>query len=591
MKLPSIKGLFQKVIRTIQRFPLSIIDAFLGTLLSLIIVGNTLIKDEVLIKTLMTLGLGLPLFISLELMAERRQWPRVKALTIGFIALAVYFFTLNDISEFSSAIRFTNLIFFLTILITIAPLSRKSSTNTSWEYNRALLQAFSTALTVAIILFAGIAVAFVGIDYLLDIQVPPIFYLRLLITIFGFICILIFLAGIPENLRESTNTIIYPKQLEVFTKYIFIPLVIFYLFILYAYIGKIIATASWPKGGVSGFILGFSGVGIISMLLIYPIKNTIENRIISLYIKWFYAATIPLSAVMFLAVWRRISEYGITESRYFGIVTAIWLAFISSYFLVSKSKNIKIIPVSLCIVALLSSFGPWGSLSVSERSQIRRLKTFLVKNNMLINEKIQKTNNPILPEEATEISKIVKYLSDVHNLKGIQRWFSVNLQNITARERPKFAVEQLGIIYQPYSTIDQKYFFLRSAASPIKISGYDYYINFDSFIYTGKHDSSELIIDDKKYEISLDTKGNMLLIKKEAQIVSQIDLAIFITPLLQDNKINKLPTIDIPKEKMALDEKIENIEMKIYFAEIDGYRDENTMNTNHIRADILLKIQ
>ena len=100
MKLPSIKGLFQKVIRTIQRFPLSIIDAFLSTLLSLIIVGDTLIKDEVLIKTLMTLGLGLPLFISLELMAERRQWPQVKALTIGFIALAVYFFTLNDISGF-----------------------------------------------------------------------------------------------------------------------------------------------------------------------------------------------------------------------------------------------------------------------------------------------------------------------------------------------------------------------------------------------------------------------------------------------------------------------------------------------------------
>jgi len=44
------------------------------------------------------------------------------------------------------------------------------------------------------------------------------------------------------------------------------------------------------------------------------------------------------------------------------------------YFLFSKSKSIKFTIGSLCLLAFVVSFGPWGMLGVSQRSQVGRLE-------------------------------------------------------------------------------------------------------------------------------------------------------------------------------------------------------------------------
>ena len=134
--------------------------------------------------------------------------------------------------------------------------------------------------------------------------------------------------------------------------------------------------------------------------------------------------------MLFLSVWRRVAEYGVTESRYYGVLAAVWLAGVCVYFLVSKAKSIKAISVSLCIAAFLSAFGPWGALAVSEQSQMGRLESLLKKNGILSDGKVVKATKAVSPEDQGSISQIVKYLHERHGLRPFKRWFIEDLSKV-----------------------------------------------------------------------------------------------------------------------------------------------------------------
>src|ERR1019366_3951409 len=203
-----------------------------------------------------------------------------------------------------------------------------------------------------------------------------------------------------------------------------------YLLILYAYMFKIIITAQWPVGWVSYLVIGFSIGGILSLLLIYPVRNDENNKWILIFSRFFYFALFPLIILLFLAVKRRVNDYGITEQRYFILILALWLLFIAVYFLLSKSKNIKLIPVSLCILTVAASFGPWGAFNVSLASQENHLKSLLNKYSMLDKGKIVKAKDTIAFKDHKQISSIIDYLVSVHGYKTLQSYFVQNLDSL-----------------------------------------------------------------------------------------------------------------------------------------------------------------
>jgi hypothetical protein len=186
-----------------------------------------------------------------------------------------------------------------------------------------------------------------------------------------------------------------------------------------------------------------------------------------------------------MAIWRRVSEYGITENRYVVLLLGLWLAAIVVYFLLSKTPSIKVIPASLCLGALLTSFGPWGAFQISERSQVHRLEKLLAETGILKNEKVGRAPGEVSYEQAREISSIVRYLYNTHGLKSIQPWFSANLDTLAggpgadrAGEKiPKIAVtELLGVEYiaewQTKKTVMQRYTTHQPRAFDVR--GYDW---------------------------------------------------------------------------------------------------------------------
>ena len=81
-----------------------------------------------------------------------------------------------------------------------------------------------------------------------------------------------------------------------------------------------------PSGWIGYLVSSVAALGILSLLLVHPIKERKENGWIRTYGRWFYLALVPSIVMLLLAIWQRIAQYGITEKRYFLIVLSLWLA-------------------------------------------------------------------------------------------------------------------------------------------------------------------------------------------------------------------------------------------------------------------------
>ena len=485
MKLPSIHEMCLEANRAAHRFSLVLLCSLAGVIAALSrIESGPSQQSSVAYPIILAAALGIPLLAALALTAEKNKWTgnlSVGTQLLGALLLVGYAFTVPTALVNEPAthiIRFGLLAAGLVLLVMIAPYLRQGEENGFWQYNRALyFRLFVTAIFSAV-LFAGLAIALAALDKLFGIAVPEKRYLELWVLVAGLFAPWFFLAGVPENLNVLDQVEDYPKGLKVFAQYILFTLVIVYLTILYAYLLKILFQWNWPKGWVSGLILGFSATAILSLLLMHPIRNRSGNSWIRAAGKWLYLVLIPLVVVLFLAVTERIGDYGITESRYAGIAMGIWLSAQVFYFLFSQAKSIKFTVGSLCLSALLTSFGPWGMLHTSERSQVERLHRLLVKDGILVDDRIRKDHGRVVREDAQEISSIVRYLNDFHGYDSIQPWFT-NALTAEVKQGParylsaSEVLDHMGVAYTEYRGEAGARSFSLDAGRPVVITGYD----------------------------------------------------------------------------------------------------------------------
>src|SRR3546814_19235007 len=102
-------------------------------------------------------------------------------------------------------------------------------------------------------------------------------------------------------------------------------------------------------GWVSNLIIAFAVAGVLSLLLVFPVRHSTGNKWILWYGKVFHWILLPLAALLFLAIGTRLADYGFTEERFFVLVTGVWLLFTAIYFLSGKRENIKMVPASRII--------------------------------------------------------------------------------------------------------------------------------------------------------------------------------------------------------------------------------------------------
>jgi hypothetical protein len=487
MKLPSIAQIWTEYNRTFRRFALTLVCAVIGTIAGIVLVENEASHEpSILYNILLSTILALPLLTALKLASEKENLDSGRGWTlqaIGVGLLVVYAFTVPvDLprAPLFHLFRFFAFGIGCCLLFSFLPFRHKGQGGGFWQFNKIIVFRGILAGAFALVLYIGLALALAALDNLFGMDVPGKRYFEIWILILGLFVVPFILTGIPENLGKLDEAADYPRPLRVFGQYVLPPLVLVYFVILYAYIAKIIITWSWPQGWVGRLILGFSATGILALFVLDPIREKLETLWIKKASRWYYLILLPLIVVLFLALWRRISEYGLTEDRYLGLAIGVWLAFTAGYFLLSRSKSIKMIPASLCVLTFLISIGPWGMFSVSERSQVQRLKKILIADSILVNGMVQKAPSRVSYDDEVQISAILSYLHEVHGYSEIEPWFAETLPLDAAGTGNRFkspadVAGLMGVKFNPYRTLGRSESFsvFADLCSPISISGFD----------------------------------------------------------------------------------------------------------------------
>ncbi|NHF60343.1 DUF4153 domain-containing protein [Flavobacteriaceae bacterium TP-CH-4] len=409
MGLLSFTEITDKAQNTFKRFPVTLLWSIFGTLFCIVVTNNAAndLFDDYL-EVLLTLILGVSWLIGTQFFIEqqtnpKRWWP-MKLLVLLALFLFWYFFPSNEYDR--SPEQFIRFFLFLIaghLFVFFAPFIKEWNKAAYWNYLKAIGTAIVRSGFFAGVLYIGLVIALVAIDALFDTYIQDRRYLQLFFLCLGTVNTWIYLSDFPRKIRNTTE-VRFQKALEVFVKYILIPLVLLYLLILYAYSFKILIQWELPKGWVSYLVTILALLGFIVQIIIDPIQKKIKAWTINRFFPWFYYLMLPLLVLLYIAIFRRILDYGVTENRYFVLLTAFWITSMIGYLLFARNRKLIVLPSSFFMLVILSSFGFWSAFQVSKESQIRRFKK--VYENVLSNKKVASSN------QINQLKSILNYLDD-----------------------------------------------------------------------------------------------------------------------------------------------------------------------------------
>lgn len=588
----SLRALADRARQTFQRFPLVLLAASAAA-----VVAHRLADIEfeqaqgadALYPVWIACILGISLFFALTTLGESRNWPRrlrLAALLAGLLLLAGYYTSLPSPLRGADVARFLLLLAALHLLVAFGPfIGRREAENGFWQYNKALFLRFAAGALFSAVLFIGLALALWACETLLDFDFDEEIYLQLWFWVVFVYNTWFFLAGAPDDYDRLQLLEEYPIALRIFTQYVLIPLVVVYLAILYTYLGKIIVQWDLPKGWVGYPVIGVSIIGVLALLLVHPVRDRAENRWIVTYSRWFYRTLYPLIGLIAVAIWTRINAYGITEKRYLVVVATVWLLGIALYFTFRRRGDIRVIPITLCLVTALTTVGPWGATAVSRRSQLGRLRALLVSAEVMVDGKLGSAPKRLAFEQGKEISNIVKYLHDVHGLDRVRSWYDPSLR-LPDELTPKAAVESMGLQYiAPWESERRGFAVDARPPSPLSVAGYDF--AFDTVHHWGEARSAFSAQIDSDTELRLD--GTVLGLGPLADPGSRlsVDLAPFIREL--GAKVERGERLAPEETVLAAEDS--RYRLVMYLRGAGGIVEDDSLRIRHLSAVFLIRLK
>ncbi len=548
MRFPSIKNLADSTLGTLKRFPFEILFALGGTIAQTIHNHRDYSsEDTTFIKLVMTANLGLLLSLAATLFAEskgsKKYWLlRIVAALVG----ASFYFIFSRQLVTIHYTRFFLLSLAFHLLVSFAAFTGGGHIQGFWQFNKTLFLRFLASMLYSAVLCLGLDGALAASNYLFNLHIADKTYFDLFIWIAGMFNTIFFLSGIPADTAALDGDSSYPKGLKVFTQYVLIPLASIYVVILLTYEVKILIQWHLPKGVVSNLILGYAVFGILSILLIYPLREQEGNKWIKTYSRSFYFLLLPLLILLVLAIISRVRPYGITPQRYFLIVLAGWLSFITLYFLLSRKQNIKIIPISLCILALLSVYGPQSAFSVSDYSQGKGLEAVFKKYSAIKDGRLQSlAKTKIDSADGAKVIDKLNYFVYSSSLVSLQPYIDKNLTNLSDSISHSKNTYNKNLYISRYESRDKE---LRWLQNYLGVKKFDYSLSENTYYYDFAAKNA-LLLDVKGYDYVLEFR-NEVIDKDSAGALTANSI-----PIKQAESADRVCTVYINNEKVSFNVK------------------------------------
>src|SRR3989338_3840428 len=546
----SIQNIWEGLKDLFKRFPVVAVDTAVATICGYILIDSSNLHlspatEDMLVKILFMALLGFPLLTLGTLISEKFKLNTLYHWLVqaaGAALLVVYYFVLPAKPD-QTAVHMTRLLIFniVTYLVALSfPFYEKNNSLRFWRFTELAFASAVVAAFFSITLFAGIALSLAAVDYLFNANIQGETYGKAFTLIVGIFGAWFFLSGFPKVHESQPEKMENSKVFKIFLQYICVPLLCIFFVILYVYLGKIVLLWDWPKGGVADWILGFSSAGFLVYTLSYPLLRKDEHSWISKFFHVFFALVLPMVAVLALAIYFRVSEYGVTESRYLVMLGGVWLLISSLYFLLTKQKELKLLPYLAAGFLFFALWGPWSMYSVSIRSQSAHLENLLHQYHLLENGHaiaVQDESTIPLKDRASIYSKI-QYLGEHDKFAQLQILFPTVALSTSSSGRFDYdfsmnAMKALNIeSYYNYEaeSESQEYLYLNVAGSAVvNVQGFDTE-NRNVGIFFGQMESkfSEYQLASSSYVFKL--QNNTIKVIENAQETFSIDL----TPKLQD---------------------------------------------------------
>jgi len=527
LRLPTLGAVVSAAQRGARRFPLVLLSAALAATAGILIV-NASDDEEPFVRLLVTATLGLPLFLALTLTGERRfaagdaarRWGLQSA---GVAVLAVFWALWPHWPELVQFVRYVQASVACHLLAAFLPFAGYDEPNGFWQYNKALFLRFLVAGLYAAVLYGGLALALAALDKLFGVDIPGEAYGRLWMVMAFVVTTWLFLGGVPDDFAALERRSDVPAGLRIFTQYVLVPIITVYLVMLTVYLGKVLIDRQWPSGWIGYLVSSVASVGILAWLLVRPLEGMAEYRWVRTYTRGFYVALLPAIVMLWLAIGKRVAQYGVTERRYFMIVLSLWWAGIAVFYTLGRSRSIKVIPATLCLLAVLTFAGPWGAYKVSLASQRHRLDRLVARHGLRV-ATTAATARDVPYADRKEIAATVRYLVERHDRQGIAARFGgpASLASAAVETRVRAIMASLGVAYvSPWDREESKesyYFRAKWTTAPTPIDGYQY------AIHLGPFELKDTLRIDAATSVSFEKARNALRVERGGQPALEIPL-------------------------------------------------------------------
>ena len=219
------------------------------------------------------------------------------------------------------------------------------------------------------------------------------------------------------------------RAASTLAEFVLVPLLLVYTAILYAYAIKIALEWTLPKGTLGSMVVGYlHGRRRHASCSAHPMRETGGTLVRLFWRYWVWLTALPV-ILLFLAVYRRIADYGVTEDRYLMVLIGVW-ALALAIIRVTRGENfdLRLVPGVLALLLLAASFGPGGANGFSVMSQRAELEKLLIKRGLLIDGKLVARTDSIRTVAVSAPMRLACvgiewYLNTHHALGALEPWF------------------------------------------------------------------------------------------------------------------------------------------------------------------------
>lgn len=304
----------------------------------------------------------------------------------------------------------------------------------AWSLVRALLVA-----GILYLLYLAIAVT---IKSLFDINYKTWdgWYGQVALVLFGGLAPVLFFA-----MEDHPETIEIRRFWAVLLNWVLTPALLIYTVVLYIYAAKILFTWNLPKGGVAIMVTVFFVIFFAAKML----QMLTEPR----PFKWFYdhfsLFVLPLLALFWAGLTRRLMDYGLTESRYYlllggGLMTVCALIFQFC----NRRGYFELADLAFCVVSLTVLVPSLRGENVAMRSQVHRVRTIAQQLDRLNDDGTLRLSDPA-PADTTQMEEHRKLYQSL-NYIGVNDMLS--LEREFGLSSPRAYLETLSELTRNYAS-------------------------------------------------------------------------------------------------------------------------------------------